>query len=186
MFRSRAALLTLAALLPACAGHDHAHHDAQHQHLAHEQAAAAADAGFAKLVALQGEWVDATGQMAPPDVVLVTYRVTGGGSAVVETLFPGAPEEMVTVYHRDGHDIVLTHYCAAGNQPRMRCRRPGPAELAFDFDGGANIDPARDMHMHSARMAFTGPDEITGEWRGWEGGQEDPGHRVVFHMKRKG
>lgn len=186
MSRARVAVLTLAALLPACAGHDNSHHDAEHMRIAHEQATAAADAGLARLVALQGDWVDATGQMAPPDVVLVTYRVTGGGSAVVETLFPGAPEEMVTVYHRDGHDLVLTHYCAAGNQPRMRCRRPGPAELVFEFDGGANIDPARDMHMHSARMAFTGPDEITGEWQGWEGGRADPEHLVRFHMKRKG
>ncbi|MBM3984850.1 MAG: hypothetical protein FJ296_04040 [Planctomycetes bacterium] len=178
-------LLPLAAAGSGCSARD-THHDAEHRRIAHEQAAAAASAGFARLVALQGDWADATGQFAPPDVVLVTCRVTGGGSAVVETLFPGGPEEMVTVYHKDGHHLVLTHYCAAGNQPRMRCRRPGADELVFEFDGGTNIDPARDMHMHLARLGFSGPDEIRGEWQGWEGGQADPEHRVQFHMRRKG
>lgn len=182
---SVAVSLLVAAALAGCGASD-THHDAEHRRLAHDQALAAADAGFAQLAALQGEWVDATGQFGPADAVLVTYHVTGGGSAVIETLFPGAPEEMVTVYHKDGHDLVLTHYCAAGNQPRMRCRRPGAGELVFDFDGGANIDPARDMHMHSARLVFAGPDEIRGEWQGWEGGKAAAEHRVQFHMKRKG
>ena len=61
----------------------------------------------------------------PTDQVVSTYRVTAAGSAVMEVLFPGTDHEMVTVYHQDGDDLILTHYCAAGNQPRMKCRRVG-------------------------------------------------------------
>jgi hypothetical protein len=181
-----AASLLLAAALAGCSARD-AHHDAEHQRLERRQAAVAAEAGLAKLVALQGDWVDATGQLGPPDAVQVTYRVTGGGSAVVETLFPGTPHEMVTVYHKDGADLVLTHYCAAGNQPRMRARRIGEDAIDFAFDGGANIDPARDMHMHSGRLEFVAGDELRAEWQGWEGGRPDPAHLARFHfVRRKG
>ena len=41
----------------------------------------------------------------------VTYKVTSGGSAVVETIGPGTEHEMVTVIHPDGDDLMLTHYC---------------------------------------------------------------------------
>ncbi len=178
------ASLVLAAALASCTARD-AHHDAQHQRLAREQAAAAAEAGLAQLVALQGEWTDATGQLGPPDVVQVTYRVTGGGSAVVETLFPGTPHEMVTVYHRDGTDLVLTHYCSAGNQPRMRATALGDGRIEFDFVGGANIDPTHDMHMHSGRLEFVSGDELRAEWQGWEGGRPVPEHLATFHLVRR-
>jgi hypothetical protein len=40
-------------------------------------------------------------------------------------------DEMVTVYHADGPDLVLTHYCLEGNQPRMRAK--GAQGSRFDF-----------------------------------------------------
>lgn len=115
----------------------------------------------------------------------VTYRLTGGGSAVIETLFAGTPEEMVTVYHRDGSDLVLTHDCAGGNQPRMRARTIEGNTLAFEFEGGTNVDPGKDDHMHSGRLEFVSADEIRAEWQGWSGGRPDPAHLARFHLTRK-
>ena len=42
---------------------------------------------------------------------------------------------MLTLYHRDGNRLVLTHYCMAGNQPRMQAKPfdAGANELAFEF-----------------------------------------------------
>ena len=113
----------------------------------------------------------------------MTYRVTGGGTAVVESFPAGTPAEMVTVYHQDGNDLVLTHYCSAGNQPRMRARTVSGNTLAFDFDGGANIDPAVSSHMHSMRLEFLGPDEIRATWGNWAKGRPD--HEGVFRVVRK-
>ena len=59
------------------------------------------------------------GRLAEPRRDRRLVRTTGGGSAVTETLFPGTAHEMMSVYHMDGDDLVLTHYCAGGNQPRM-------------------------------------------------------------------
>jgi hypothetical protein len=71
-------------------------------------------------------------------------RETRCRGELVERLFPGAPQEMTTVYHREGADLALTHYCAGGNQPRMRARAPAADAnvLEFAFDGGTNLDPA--------------------------------------------
>ena len=50
----------------------------------------------------------------------VEYYLTGGGSAVVENHVGPGGAYMTSVYHRDGDDLRLTHYCAAKNQPRMK------------------------------------------------------------------
>jgi hypothetical protein len=120
---------------------------------------------FERLKALAGEWVAAEdNEMAKKGDLVARYAVTAAGSAVVETVFPGSPHEMVTVYHADGPDLVLTHYCMEGNQPRMRARAASGSRFSFAFDGGTNIDPRRDRHMNSAVLELLGPDEIRSEW----------------------
>ena len=140
---------------------------------------------FDRLKQLDGEWV---GKAGPPEGekmdATVTYHVTAGGSAVMETLFPGADHEMVTMYTMDRGTVVLTHYCMMHNQPHMKARAGGPSnELTFDFAGGANINPAKDKFMHDARFVFVDQDHIRGEWTSWSGGK--PGDKVVFEMERK-
>ena len=115
--------------------------------------------------ALAGDWVAAEdGEMFKKGDLVARYAVTAGGSAVVETVFPGSPHEMVTVYHADGPDLVLTHYCVEGNQPQMRARNVKGSRFDFAFDGGANIDPKRDRHMNSASLEILGADELRSEW----------------------
>src|SRR5262245_51156677 len=69
---------------------------------------------------LAGDWVAVDKDGKPTDKVVSSIRVTAGGSAVREILFPGSDHEMVTMYHQEGPDLILTHYCILGNQPRMR------------------------------------------------------------------
>ena len=104
-------------------------------------------------------------------------------AAVVETIFPGQAHEMVTVYHVDGPDLVLTHYCMEGNQPRMRAKAAQGPRFDFAYDGGANIDPRRDRHMHSASLALLGADEIRTEWT--ELAEGKPVLVVKSHLVRK-
>lgn len=133
--------------------------------------------------ALAGEW-SAEGLDGNSDPKLtIRYEVTGGGSAVVETLWPGAPHEMRTVYYRDGDDVVLTHYCASGNHPTMRAKGIDGKTLVFAFDRANNFDPAKDGHMHDAKFVFEGPDEIRSTWNFWKDGK--PGdHMADMHVKR--
>jgi hypothetical protein len=112
--------------------------------------------------------------------------VTAAGSAVHETLFPGQAHEMVSVYYRDGEDLLMTHYCALGNQPRMKADpKSPPNQLHFLFAGGTNLDPAKDKHMHEGTLLFIDDDHI--QWSGvcWEGGKILEGHCPVFKLVRK-
>jgi hypothetical protein len=141
-------------------------------------------AALEKLKALAGDWVEVEPKMGPAGHVVESYRVTGAGSAIVSTLGPGTPHEMVSVYHRDGNDLVMTHYCAAQNQPRLRTKSVTGNVVAMEFDGGTNLDPAKDVHIHAVKIELLGPDEMRETWIGWKGGKaEEP--PLVFHLKRK-
>jgi hypothetical protein len=145
---------------------------------------AASSPGLERFKSLAGEWVAAEdGPMQKKGDLVARYTVTAAGSAVVETVFPGSEHEMVTVYTADGGDVVLTHYCMEGNQPRMRAKAPTGSKVQFAFEGGARIDPRRDRHMHSAWIEFVGADEIRNEWT--EHAQGKPVMVVGSHLVRK-
>jgi hypothetical protein len=125
---------------------------------------------FDHLKALAGDWAAAGGDGS----TAASYRVTANGTAVVETLFPGGSEEMVTVYTVDKGNLVLTHYCAAGNQPHMRAAKGGDAKsIAFKFDGGGNIKSPMDGHMHEATMTFVDADHLTSTWTYYDKGKAE-------------
>jgi hypothetical protein len=152
-------------------------------HAAEPNAAPDGRAALERIKALAGDW---EGTVTTPDgpKVSVVYRVTSSGSAVLEDLFPGTDHEMITMYHLDGDALVLTHYCAMGNQPKMRLAEATPAGLRFDFAGGSNLDPAKDPHMHAGRLAFPAADRIEAEWAVYEGGKQTGSNR--FYLSRKG
>jgi hypothetical protein len=131
---------------------------------------AAGPAAFEKLKALNGEW-RGTVQSKDGPPVTVTYRTTSNGNAVLEDLFPGTSHEMITIYHLDGGALVLTHYCALGNQPRMSLTTSDAGELVFDFAGGTNVKPEVDAHMHSARISLRDPDHLESEWVVYQSGR---------------
>jgi hypothetical protein len=128
--------------------------------------------GLERMKKLAGTWVAADKDGKPTDKVVSVIRVTAAGSAVIETLFPGQPHEMISMYHLDGKDLVMTHYCALGNQPRMKADPKSPAnKIRFKFDGGTNLDPAKDKHMHEGTITFVDDDHIEICGSCWEGGK---------------
>ncbi len=145
--------------------------------------AAAKNAGFERIKQLAGEWAGRDVDGLFKEEIRVHYKVTAAGSAVVETLFPGSTHEMVTVYHQDGDDLLLTHYCAAGNQPRMRAERGGDAnKIAFKFAGATNMKSENDMHMHEATITFPDNDTIKSEWTHYKDNKATG--TVKFELKR--
>jgi hypothetical protein len=151
--------------------------------LAMGQAKSPAVQAFEKLKALEGEWIDVDGAFGEKGKIAVTYRVTGSGHTVVETFPFGTPQEMVTVYHLDGAKVALTHYCSGNNQPHMTSTGLLGNTIAFQFAGGANIDPAATSHMHEAKIEFVSNDEIKAVWQNWNKGKAD--HAASFRILRK-
>jgi hypothetical protein len=143
------------------------------------------DSVFERFKGLAGDWETASPKSeAQAGKIHARYRLTAGGSAVVETVFPGEDMEMLTVYHRDGDQLMLTHYCHVGNQPRMRTKGvDGNGDLVFDFVGGGNLDPAKDMHMHSLRLRFVDADHVHSEWQLYRDGKAAEVYK--FELVRK-
>ncbi len=143
-------------------------------------------AAFEKLKGLAGAWEGKAGhgdQLQPG--ASVRWETISNGTAVMETLFPGTPHEMRSVYFLDGGELVLTHYCSAGNQPRMKLS-PASTDrtLVFDFAGGSNLDPAKDVHVHSLKLTVAGPDSLDTEWTVWGGGKQTGSNRFMLERKR--
>src|SRR5215471_7493748 len=160
-----------------------AYGDEKHNHAAPP---APTNAGLEKMKTLVGTWVMADKDGKPTDEVVSVVKVTAGGSAVHETIFPGQPHEMVSVYHLDGSDLVMTHYCMLGNQPRMKADPKSPAnQIRWEFAGGTNLDPAKDKHMHEGTITFVDDDHIEFSGVAWEGGKPAKGHECGMKLVRK-
>lgn len=135
-----------------------------------------------KLTKLVGTWVAADEDGKPTDQVVSVIKLTAGGSAVHETIFPGQDHEMVSIYTVDGPDLVMTHYCMLGNQPRMKADPKSPAnKIHFLFAGGSNLDPKKDKHMHEATLTFIDADHMEIDGIGWEDG--GPAKEMCGKMK---
>ncbi len=138
----------------------------------------AAQAAFDRLRALEGTWQGAAsggGEGEGEESVTHVFEVSAAGTLVMETMNPDSPDhEMINMYHVDGDELVLTHYCSAGNQPTMQLARPQEAanEMRFDFTGGTNLDPARDEHVHAAHLVLVDADTLESSWTGYKEGKE--------------
>jgi hypothetical protein len=140
---------------------------------------------FELLKGLAGTW-NGNIETATGPAATVQFVLASGGTVVEEVQFPGTPHEMRSLYHMDGPDLVMTHYCAMGNQPHMRLDkgRSSTKELIFDFAGGTNMDPAKDMHIHSGWIRLVGPDRVEAEWMAYAGTQPQGGKRFFLTRAR--
>jgi hypothetical protein len=78
---------------------------------------------------------------------------------------PGAMS-MYTIYHVDGENLMLTHYCVSNNQPRMRAELPAkePNVLRFSFVDATNLKSPEAGHMHRAMLRIIDENHVANEW----------------------
>ncbi|MGA2954742.1 MAG: hypothetical protein ABSF48_03360 [Thermodesulfobacteriota bacterium] len=138
--------------------------------------------GFERMKELAGVWEGTSNMLKEGEKVRVEYRVSSGGSSIVETLFPGTPHEMVSVYFDNKGQLTMTHYCALRNQPRMKLQKADAQNLNFVFAGGTNINPKKDAHMHSLTISFVDKDHIIQKWTLFVDGKEK--ETSVFQLSR--
>jgi hypothetical protein len=118
---------------------------------------------FDQLKSLAGEW---EGKKSSGQPVKVVYSVLSNGSVVMEHLAPASPYEMVTMYTLDGDRIVVTHYCAAGNQPTMQTA-PSPAasgKYDFSFVRVMGTKTPDEGHMAALTLSIPDKDHLTETW----------------------
>jgi hypothetical protein len=85
---------------------------------------------------------------------------------------PNAP--MLTVFHMDGDHLLLTHYCEAGNQPRMIAAAIEDAgrTVRFTFLDATNMASRRTGHMHAVVIRFVDDSHFDEQWSWYENGKE--------------
>jgi hypothetical protein len=145
---------------------------APHDHTPREEAAALSAARFRfspeleKIRSLAGRWEGTTfREREGTNPAVVTYALTGAGSAVIEVLFPGTAREMTTVYHDDssGH-LVADHYCNAANQPKLRLVESTNDHLSFVLAPDADIKADLEGHAHELTLTFGADGSLTHDW----------------------
>lgn len=145
---------------------------------------------FDDLKSLVGTWHgephgegEAAGEEHMGDVVH-EIQLSAAGTVVMETMGPGTDHEMINMYHLDGDDLMLTHYCAMGNQPTMRLdrQRSTKSKLVFDFAGGTNLDPEVDHHIHAATITLVDDEHVESVWVPYSGGKQVG--KMTFQLAR--
>jgi hypothetical protein len=127
---------------------------------------------FDRFKKMEGAWI---GKSTKGWEEKISYRTIAGESAVAETSFDAHPNEtMLTLFYMDQDRLMLTHYCAARNQPRL-------VASSFDTDGkgvtftflDATNLPSRDKgHMDKAVFRFVDENHMVTRWTWYENGKE--------------
>ncbi len=128
---------------------------------------------FDLLKSLSGDWV---GKSTKGWVEAASFQVLAGGTAVLETTrFTSPPEPgMATVFHLDGDRVLLTHYCEAGNHPRLQATAFDPVArtATFSFLDGTGM-ASRDVgHMDAVLIRFIDADHFDSQWTWYQMGAE--------------
>jgi len=132
---------------------------------------------FDLLKGMEGNWEGKNSQGQP---LQVTFRMTAGGSALMSEIHGHGPENMITMFHMDGNRLLMTHYCGAGNQPRMKVISADAKAVSFEFFDGTNIGPG-DGHMQHVTFSEPDPDHHVEEWVFLDHGKE---MKEVFTLAR--
>jgi hypothetical protein len=147
-----------------------------------------AQKSFDKLKTLAGSWeghVTSVPQQAEVEgkYALVSLRVTSMGNALMhEIKLEGRPDDPITMLYLDGDRLLLTHYCDAGNRPRMVAKvSPDGKTVAFDFLDV--VGSTQYGNMHDAVFTLTDADHHTEVWT-WMGPDGKPTH-ARFELQRK-
>jgi hypothetical protein len=131
------------------------------------------------LTALAGNW---EGKNNQEQAIRISFRETAGRSAVLSEIHGQGPENMISMSHLDGDRSLMTHYCGAGNQPRMKATlAPDGKSVAFDFIDAINLSSPEAGPMHHVVIAMPDSGHHSEEWTFVDHGKE---MKELFTLQR--
>jgi hypothetical protein len=132
-----------------------------------------AQKSFTVLKSLAGEWEGTATVPDAPEMsgakMHVSMRVTSRGNALVhEMQEAGTPldatkyDHPLTMLYVDGDQLMLVHYCDAGNRPRMTGKlSPDGKTVEFELK---DISGSTDFHMHHSVFTLVDANHHTEDW----------------------
>jgi len=139
-------------------------------------------AEFNRLSQLVGQWEATNSHHPQGEKSAVEYSLSSAGTALVEKLFVGTPHEMVSVYHDVGGKLMMTHYCAMGNAPKLELQKASQKEYDFSLANNSGLNDAKEPHMHSLNVKFKSQDKLVQKWTSWKEGKET--ESTIIELKR--
>ena len=138
-----------------------------------------AQKAFDQLKSLNGTW---EGKASNGHNMKISFRATAGGSAIVSEIL--GEEEMITMFHMDNNRLLMTHYCGAGNQPRMQASTsPDGKTITFTFVDATNLSSPKAGHMDHLVITIPDADHHTEDWTFKTDGQEMKEHFELARAK---
>jgi hypothetical protein len=123
------------------------------------------NSAFDQLKTLSGDWTATTLEGGKEMSAPVTFRLASGGSVLMSDLAPGMAHEMITMFHRDGGDLLATHYCLTGNQSRMRAvPNADPNVISFELKDITNLPAPAAPHMVGVKFTLLDANHHTEDW----------------------
>ncbi|HKS75329.1 MAG TPA: hypothetical protein VJQ82_19130 [Terriglobales bacterium] len=146
-----------------------------------------AQKSFDQLKTLAGSWqgsmvIDPPSKEFDGKTVQLTLRATSMGNALMhEMKVSGRPDDPITMLYLDGDRLLLTHYCDAGNRPRM-VARTSPDGRTVDFDFLDVAGSTAYGHMDHAKFTVIDANHHSEEWTYMQPG--DKPAKVHFDLQR--
>jgi hypothetical protein len=116
---------------------------------------------------------------------LTEFKVCSGGTAVREIMALGTPNEMTNMYRLEGNALVVTHYCAMGNQPEMHAFAPEGNQLMFVCDHVSDLDAPDEEYMGGLTLVFADADHLRELWSTCKQGEIQKGEPFVIALTRR-
>lgn len=138
---------------------------------------------FESIKGLAGKYSGESKEAAADGSVKSEFKVTAGGSVVMETMMPGSKYEMVNAYHLDGDNLIMTHYCAQGIQPRMKMASNDGKTIKFDFLDCTNLPSKDTPHMHDMTMTIDG-EKVSESWGYFKDGKVEEHVRMALTKQK--
>jgi hypothetical protein len=139
-----------------------------------------AQKAFDQLKTLNGTW---QGKAANGHETKVVFRTTAGGSALMSEIL-GQEEDMITMFHMDNDRLLMTHYCGAGNQPRMQGSvSPDGKTITFKFLDATNLATPKAGHMDNLVITIPDAAHHSEDWAFKTDGKEIKEHFELARTK---
>lgn len=110
---------------------------------------------FEEMKRLEGTWEK---EGATNSKFTISFELTANDSVLVETWNYEGKKHSLTVYHPDGNDLIATHYCPQGNQPRLRLKGESTkSHILFEYFDATNLESLENSHQHSLSLILSEP-----------------------------
>jgi len=109
---------------------------------------------FEVFKSLQGQWAISAGDKTLPFHMI--YALGSNGSIVTEQF-----GKELSVFYSDNGNLLMTHFCNRGNQPRLRLKEGGAARrYEFDIFDITNLKNPSDDHVQAIIYEIVDPQHI--------------------------